>query len=74
MRYQKAINLQKQLLAYRKMRKLETGKMMLTQTAIDELLDKALTGVEPDRVIEFSDLCARLASIERRLKLLEARK
>ena len=54
------------LIEYRKSRKSETGKMMFRETAIVELLQKALSGLEPPRPLD-----DRLCEIERRLYLLE---
>ncbi len=53
---------------YRKRRYEETGKRPFRETAIVELLAKALEGIEPARPIS-----ERLADIERRLAELESR-
>lgn len=55
------------LTEYRRSRKAETGKMPFRETAVIELLRKALDGFEPVRPIE-----DRLAEIENRLQRLEA--
>lgn len=45
--------LEKSLLEYRRRRKVERGgKMITNQAAITELLDKALSGIEPAKVID----------------------
>ena len=51
---------------YRKQRKAETGKMPFRATAIEELLRKALDGIEPARPI-----VDRLDDLERRVAALE---
>ena len=56
----------KQLDAYRAMRKCERGKTITTATAISELIDRSLSGIEPPKPLE-----DRLREIEGRLSLLE---
>lgn len=56
------------LTEYRKRRHEETGKRPFRDTAIAELLAKALDGIEPARTIH-----ERLADVERRLSVLESR-
>ena len=53
---------------YRDRRKQERGRSITTSTAISELLETALSGIEPPKPLE-----DRLDSIERRLYLLEVR-
>ena len=58
--------LEDKLTAYRRQRKEETGKTLFRETAICELLRKALDGVEPPR-----PLADRVAELERRVEKLE---
>ena len=60
--------IEKLLDAYRKQRKAETGKLPFRQTAIEELLLKALIGIEQEKPV--SD---RLEDLRRKLLLLEDR-
>ncbi len=59
-------DIEDRLLAYRKARKAETGKMMFRESAITELLRVALEGFQPPKPME-----ERLRAIEKRLTKLE---
>lgn len=59
-------DLELRLTEYRRQRKAETGKLPFRDTAITELLRKALEGVEPPK-----PLTDRVDDIERRLRELE---
>ena len=63
-------DLEKKFTAYRKQRKLETGKVLHLQTAIRELLTKALAGVDPEAT-EVHPLEARVAALEARVQQLD---
>ena len=58
----------KRLDAYRARRRQERGKSMTTATAMSELLETALSGIEPPKLLE-----DRLAGMERRIAELEQR-
>ena len=59
-------DVEKKLSEYRKQRREETGKLPFRETAIAELLRKALTGVEPEKTLSdrISDLEHRISKIE----------
>lgn len=57
---------EKKIDTYRSQRKADSGKMITRATAINELLDKALTGIEPPRPLH-----ERLLAIEQRLDEIE---
>jgi len=59
-------DLQRKFAAYCQRRRTERGKVIQSSTAIRELLEKALTGVEPPKPME-----DRISEIERRLFDLE---
>ena len=61
--------LEKQLNAYRTMRKQERGAVIFRENAIIELLTKALDGIEPPRPIN-----ERLDELEKRVAALEGRR
>jgi hypothetical protein len=62
-------DLEKRFVEYCRRRKQERGKVIQSETAIRELLTKALEGVEPPKPLE-----ERLAAIEARLTEVEARR
>lgn len=55
-----------QIDAYRSVRKSDTGKSITTATAISELIERTLNGIEPPKPLE-----DRLREIETRLDRLE---
>lgn len=54
--------------AYRQQRRVERGgKVIQTATAVSELIDKALSGVEPARQVSVQELVARIEALERKV-------
>lgn len=50
--------------SYRHGVKARTGKMITYQTAVMQLLEKALAGIEPEEAVTYTDLIARVKRLE----------
>lgn len=63
-------DLQRKIEVYRQQRRSETGKVIQSSTAIRELLEKALEGVEPPKPLEdrIEELKSRLSKLEEKFR------
>lgn len=57
--------------AYRQQRKLETGKLMMNQQAVVELLRKATEGIEMDGPATVAEFRAELSAMKERITAIE---
>ncbi len=59
---------EEKLKAYREKRRQERGgKVLQVETALRELIDKALAGIEPPKVVDLEDMERRISRLEEKI-------